>query len=133
MSKHISDTLYRVGHIMSSDEDQPIVMDLLVGFNFSDELVIVIDFFDYEEPAYNCSTAAIVNTDDARIMARRHNIAYSQLPRFITECMSEWREIINPGLNNVRDCFKEITECLLDEGCRFRIKRTHGPNDYICC
>ena len=35
---------------MSSDEDQPIVMDLLVGFNFSDELVIVIDFFDYEEP-----------------------------------------------------------------------------------
>lgn len=39
---------------MSSDEDQPIIMDLLVGFNFSDELVIVIDLFDYEEPAYNC-------------------------------------------------------------------------------
>ncbi|WP_303741581.1 hypothetical protein, partial [uncultured Muribaculum sp.] len=109
MSKHISDTLYRVGHIMSSDEDQPIIMDLLVGFNFSDELVIVIDLFDYEEPAYNCSTAAIVNTDDARIMARRHNIAYSQLPRFIAECMAEWRGIINPGLNCVRDCFKEIT------------------------
>ena len=116
MSNHISNTLYRVGHIISSDEDQPIVMDLLVGFNFSDELVIVIDFFDYEEPAYNCSTAAIVNTDDARIMARRHNISYSQLPRFIAECMAEWREIINPGLNCVRDCFKEITECLLDEG-----------------
>ncbi len=108
-------------------------MDLLVGFNFSDELVIVIDFFDYEEPAYNCSTAAIVNTDDARIMARRHNIAYSQLPRFIVECMAEWREIINPSLNNVRDCFKGNHRMSTRRRLPLPHKSTHGPNDYICC
>lgn len=129
---HPSD-LYSYCHVMSSDEDQPIVMDIYVGFTMRDELAISVDLHDYEEPWYNASTAAIVNVDDAQNMARHHKIKYENLPRFISDCMEEWREIINPDFRQVKDCFKEIIECLLDERCRFRIERTYGANGYMCC
>lgn len=134
MGKHISDSLYSpCCHIMSSDEDQPIVMDIYVGFNMSSQLVVCVDLHDYDEPEYNCSTAAVVNFDDSHKMARHHRVKHSRLPIFIAECMEEWGYIINPTFTQVRDCFKEITECLLDEGCRFRIKRTYGKGDHMCC
>lgn len=134
MGKHIGDSLYSPWcHIISSDEDQPIVMDLYVGFTQSDQLMVCVDLHDYDEPEYNCSTAAIVNPADSRTMARRHRVKHSQLPAFIAECMEGWGEIINPNFNQVIDCFKEITECLLDEGCRFRIRRTYGKDRHMCC
>lgn len=133
MGKHISDNLYSCCHVMSSDEDQTIIMDIYVGFTMRNELAISVDLHDYDEPWYNASTAAIVNVDDAQRMAKRHKINYDNLPRFISECMEEWREIINPNFEQVKDCFKEITECLLDERCRFRIERTYGANGYMCC
>lgn len=134
MGKHFSDSLYSpYCHIMSSDEDQPIIMDIYVGFDISDQLVVCVDFNDYEEPEYNCSTAAVVNIENARRMAERHKIKYENLPRFISGCMEEWREIINPNFRQVKDCFKEITECLLDEHCRFKIKRTYGRGGHMCC
>lgn len=134
MGKHISDSLYPpCRHIMSSDEDQPNVMDIYVGFNMYHQLVVCVDLHDYDEPEYNCSTAAVVNLEDSHAMARHHGVKHSRLPIFIAECMEEWGEVINPDFNQVRDCFKEITECLLDEGCRFRIIRTCGKGNYICC
>lgn len=47
--------------------------------------------------------------------------------------MEEGGASISPTFRHVKDCFKEITECLLDEGCRFSIERTFGPKGYICC
>ncbi len=133
MGKHISDSLYSpCCHIMSSNEDQPIVMDIYVGFNISAQLAVCVDLHDYDEPEYNCSTAA-VNLDDSHLMARHHRVKHSRLPIFIAECMEEWCEVINPNFNQVRDCFKEITECLLDEGCRFKIVRTYGRGGHMCC
>lgn len=133
MGKHISERFYTYCHVMSSDEDQPIVMDIYVGLTFRDELAISVDLFDYDEPWYNCSTAAIVNIGDARRMTKHNKVRYDMLPRFISECMEEWRDVINPNFRQVAECFKEITECLLDEGCRFRIERTYGPGGHMCC
>ena len=133
MGKHISDSLHSCCHIISSDEDQPIIMDIYAGLTMLDELVISVDLSDYNEPLHNASTAAVVNIEDARQMAKRHKIKYERLPRFISDCMEEWREIINPDFRQVKDCFKEITECLLDERCRFKIKRTYGKGGHICC
>lgn len=118
---------------MCSDEDQHIVMEIHAGFTVRNELAVSVDLYDYEEPWYNCSTAAIVNIDDARRMAHRHRVPYDRLPMFIVSCMEDWREIVNANFRQVVACFKEITECLLDEGCRFRIERTCGRNDRICC
>lgn len=133
MKNHLSDLLHSYRFIMGSDDDQPIVMEIYAGFNFRDQLTISVDFINYDDYSYNCSTAAVIDIDDAKAMARRHEVRYHRLPAFIAECMEDWRRIINPSLNQVRDCFKEITECLLDERCRFRITRTTGKNHYICC
>lgn len=133
MGKHISDSFYSCRHVMSSDDDQPIVMDIYAGFTIRDELAVAVDCTDYDEPWYNCSTAAIINIEDAGRMAEYHKVSYYELPQFISECMVEWREIVNPTFRQVKDCFKEITECLLNEGCRFRIERTYGKNGCICC
>ena len=126
-------TLSRVSHILCSDEDQPTVMALGAGFDLRGRLVVAIDCIDYDDPRNNCSTFATVPPGDNRRMARRHRIEPSAVPSFISECMAEWREIINPDFNRVADCFKEITECLLDEGCHLRIHRTLGHGGQICC
>ncbi len=118
---------------MNSDDDQPIIIEIIVGFNRTGQLVVCVDFYDYDEPEYNCSTAAIVNLEDSQKMARHHRVKHHQLPEFIGDCMEEWGDIINPTFTQVRDCFKEITECLLDEGCRFKIIRTYGKDDHMCC
>ena len=118
---------------MGPDEDQPIVMDVYVDFNILGQLVVCVVLHDYDKPEYNCSTAAVVNLEDSQAMARRHRVKHSHLPMFIAECMEEWGEVINPKFSQVRACFKEITECLLDEGCRFRIERTYGKGDRMCC
>lgn len=81
--------MYPFCHVMSSDEDQPIVMDIYVGFIVRSQLVVSVDLYDYDEPWYNCSTAAFVNIDDARRMAKRHKVKYENLPRLIAECMAE--------------------------------------------
>lgn len=119
--------------IISSDDDQPIVQDLYVLIDSSYKLTVSVTNIDYEDDRYNCSTSAIVSPDETRKLAARLNIAPHKLPLLIGDAMKEWREIINPTFNQVQDCFKEITECLLDEGCRLKIKRTHGPHGFICC
>ncbi|MDE5912564.1 MAG: hypothetical protein K2G94_05805 [Muribaculaceae bacterium] len=130
---HTLDSLHSLCYIINSDDDQPVVQDLAAGFDMNDNLVIAIDNIDYEDRHNNCSTAIIVSRHDAQRIARRHRIKYHCLPQFIGECMAEWKEIINPTFNHVQTCFKEISECLLDEGCRMRIRRTYGRNGFICC
>lgn len=133
MSKIKSDSLHHYALVMESDEDQPIVMQIYVGFDERDNLVVSIDNLDSEDRRYNCSTWASVSKGGAQRLARRHGVELYALPEFIADCMAEWRTIVNADFNQVRDCFKEITECLLDEGCRFRLGRTTGPRDFICC
>lgn len=131
--KRITDLNTATYHIMSSDDDQPIVQDLCVGFNSRGELIVSIVNECYEDERYICSTWAVVSRDEARKLARRLKVAYPKLHIFIGDCMAEWSEIINPTFSQVQDCFKEITECLLDDGCRFRIMRTYGPHGFMCC
>lgn len=134
MGKHISDDLYTPCHrIMSSDDDLPVVMDLYVDFDVFSRLVVCVDLHHYHSPGRNCSTAAVVHPDDSRAMARRHGVDHSALPALIAECMEGWSRLINPSLTQVRHCFKEMTERLLDEHCRFHIRRTLGTRSHICC
>lgn len=131
--KFLSDEMHSLCHVMSSDEDGDVIMDLYAGYSKRHELMVCADYHFYSHPEYNCSTALTVDTQDAFRMAKRHDVEYSNLALFISDCMAEWREIINASPNQVRDCFKEITECLLDERCKFRITRTKGRGGYICC
>lgn len=132
MGKTIGFDLIGSRSVMWSDEDHPVVYYVSVGFNPRHQLMVAVDRCDDINAAYECSTAAVVDSDDAAAMARRHRVRYSELPGFIAGCMEEWRELRNPGRREIRKCFREILECLLDERCRFEIVRTYGRGGISC-
>lgn len=119
--------------VMSSDEDQIVVEDLIVGINANAELIVRVEHNDYEDARYNCSTQAVVSEDNARKLSRRLNVPLIKLPRFISDFMCDWGEMVNAGCVDVQACFSDILERLLDEGCKFRIKRQPGFCGHICC
>lgn len=132
MGTHISHSLHGTDYIICSDEDACVIMEIFAGFNSRQELTISLDYIDRDYPENNCSTAVVVNIEDAFKMARKNNVKYSKLPSFIFECMSEWREIINPTIKQIKDCFTEIMDALIEENCRFRLIRTYGSNNFQC-
>lgn len=89
------------------------------------------EYTDYNQPEYDCATYAILTLDEAMKLAQRLKAPLMNLPVEIAEAMSDWAEIACPLPSDVRDCFKEITECLVDEGCHFRIFRKYSRNGYI--
>ena len=119
--------------IMCSDEDQPIVQDLIVGFDTKFNLVISIIHTDYGDRRKNCSTSVVLLHSESMRLARCLKVHHYQLPQHIAECMSEWSEVANPSLKDVQDCFGEIIECILNEGCKFRIRRYFDRRGKVCC
>lgn len=125
--------LFCSAYVFNSDDDQPIVADLTVGYHReSNDLIILLSYTDYEEPEYNCATWAIVKKDEALKLARRLKVSMPGLPRFIYDCMEEWRDIINPSTHDVKGCFKEILDCLVDEKCRYTLRRKYGKSGWTC-
>ena len=132
MGYHISNSLFGTYLVMSSDEDAPIVRDIVVGFNQDKNVTVSLDHYDYEQKEYNCSTAFVVNQIDGFKLARKLNIPYKDLPHYIALYMEDWRKIINPTLYQVKDCFCEIYDNFLAENCRLRMIYTYGKKGYQC-
>lgn len=86
-------------------------------------LIIMCEHTDREKQDYDCATYAILDKHEAIRLAGRLKTTLLDLPLEIAESMSEWRDMACPLYADVRDCFKEITECLIAEGCHFKIKR----------
>lgn len=131
MGNHFTEEIHGPYFIMCSDEDQPKVMDLYAGYNSRKQLVIACDFSDYDDEGHNCATAAIVDKEDAEALAKRLDVSFEELPKLISDNMEEWREIINPDCDQVVNCFTEITEMLVEDGCRYKIVRKYGKNDFF--
>lgn len=125
--------LWRCYHIMSSDEDQPVVEDLYVGFDAYMRLVVTIEHVDYEKPEYSCSVSAIVNKEDAFKLSKKLNVSMMHLLDVISESVEEYAEIVNADFQQVQECFKEITDCFISEKCTYKIVREYGKHGYICC
>ncbi len=118
---------------MSSDEDQPVVEDLYVGFDTYMHLVVTIEHIDYEKPEYSCSISAIVNKGDAFNLSKKLKVPMIHLLDVISESMEEYTEIVNADFGQVQECFKEITDCFISEECPYRIVRKYGKHGFICC
>lgn len=119
--------------IMSTDVNRPIVQSLSVGLRSGYGLEIRIRHTDHNEPEYNSHTAALVRGCDAIKLARQLEVGVSELPREISEYMTEiYGGIINAEPSDISDCFADIIERLLDHGCHLRIERRHGARGFIC-
>lgn len=116
-----SDDLIRCVCVFNSHEDFSIYEAIYAGFDAEFNLIVVSEYSDSDEPQYNRASYAIVNKHEARKLARRLRVEPLALPGAIADAMSAWEDIVCPLPSDVRDCFKDITECLLDEGCRLRI------------
>lgn len=109
--------------VMSSDEDQPIIHDLIVGFSESTRnLVIQIETQDYERGETRINVSATVAKEDAYRLGKRLRTPLTSLPSFITDCMDDYRKIVNANLYDLQDCFKAILDALVSEHCRYTLR-----------
>lgn len=126
-----TDELLNMSHIMSSDEDQPMVNDVYAALTPCGDLIIGLSHHDYDDPRRDCATWVKVKFAHAHRLAKRLGIGLLDLPSHISFCMSHWGEVVNADLDETRDCLGEIIDCLLDEKCDYSIHRTYGSGGYM--
>ena len=126
-----TDELLNMSHIMSSDEDQPMVNDVYAALTPCGDLIIGLSHHDYDDPRHDCATWVKVKFAHAHRLAKRLGIGLLDLPSHISFCMSHWGEVVNANLDETRDCLGEIIDCLLDEKCDYSIHRTYGSGGYM--
>lgn len=119
--------------VFNSHEDFSVYEAIYAGFDSNLSLVIMCEHTDYDNSAYDCATYAVLNKHEATRLAKRLKVSLPDLPMEIAGAMSEWDEVQCPMPADVRKCFKEITECLLDEGCHFKIDRKVSRNGFTTC
>lgn len=116
---------------MSSDDDQPIVEDLSIGYSDTLELVVRIEHTDYEEDD-RCSLEAVVTKDDAFELSKRLGVGMQNLPGKIAEEFDSYDKIINARFSDVHECFKGILNYLSALHTRYRIIEHPDRTGYVC-
>lgn len=125
-----SDDLIRCVCVFNSHEDFSVYEAIYIGYDEYLNLIIMCEHTDYEDTSSDCATLTILNKHEAWSLARRLKSSLPNLPLEIAGYMAEWNEIVCPMPSDVRNCFKEITDCLLEEGCHFRIIRKLSANGF---
>ncbi len=119
--------------VFNSHEDFSVFEEIYAGFDHDFNLMIVCAHTDSDDPDYDCATYALIDKDEALRLAKRLSVTLRELPTEISRSMEEWEELRCPTPSDVRDCFKDITECLIEEGCQLRICRAPAKNGYTAC
>lgn len=120
-------------YVYSSHDDYNPVESIYAGFDEKFNLIVIMEHTDYEAQEYNCASYAVIDKEDAYRLAQRLDVTLMQLPDMVAASVNnEFFEIDNPRLRDVEECFKEILECLVDEKCRFQLRRTYGKGHYSC-
>lgn len=122
----------QLSFVMSSDEDQMIVEDVLIGFDKNLNLLVELKHSNYEEKEYSSSIFMCMEEEEAYNLARRLHTSLHELPTVIGDFFGEkYSGYVNPCCYDVHTCFKEILDFLLDYGCHYRIVEQPGKDDYI--
>lgn len=119
--------------VFGSHDDFSVVVNIYVGFDSNLKLIIYCERTDYDYPAFNCATWAELSRHEAYRLARRLKVSLDEVPGEICECMSDWHEMHCPLPSDAVDCFGEIVDCLVAEGCHFKIHRHAGRWGMIPC
>lgn len=109
--------------VMISDEDQPIVHELVVGFaETTRSLIIQIETTDHERGKMWINVRATVAKEEAYRLSKRLGIPMTSLPSFIAESMDDYGKIVNANLYDLQDCLKEILDSLDAEHCHYAVR-----------
>lgn len=109
--------------IFNSDDDSDIVEDIFAGFDEAFNLVVLLEYTDYQEPKYNHCSYATMTKDEAYRLAQRLRIPMTKIPAALAETVSDYDRIINPTLDHTRRCYKDILSFLMDNGAHLKQER----------
>ena len=109
--------------IIDSDGDMPIGSGIVAGFDDDKNFAVVLDYTDYET-GYNRNTWAVVEKEDALVMADYLKVRLTSLPQEIFERFGDSSDIVVPS--EVEAVFKEILDFIIACGVRYQLKNDHN-------
>ena len=107
--------------IMSTDEDQPIVEDVLSGFDDAFNFVINVVRTDYRNGHTRFKIAVTVAKEDAFNLSKSLGCHMTELPEAVGKQVAGRVGKPNPGFGDVRHCVSAIIDVLLDNDCRYSL------------
>lgn len=106
--------------IIDSDGDMQIGSGIVAGFDDEKNFAVVLDYTDYET-GYNRKTWAVVEKEDALVMADCLKVRLTSLPQEISERFGDSSDIAVPS--EVEALFKDILDFILACGVRYQLKK----------
>ena len=108
--------------IVESDNDLEIVGTIVSGFDYLNNLVVEYGFEDYRIGGKDYSYSAVIDEDDAKVMARHLKVPLSSLPQVLYDKFGcSFSEILVPS--EVVGIFGDILKFVLDCGAKYKLKR----------
>ena len=105
--------------IIDSDGDMQLGSGIVAGFDDEKNFAVVLDYTDYET-GYNRKTWAVVEKEDALVMADNLKVRLTSLPQEIRERFGDSSDIAVPS--EVEAVFKDILDFILACGVRYQLK-----------
>ena len=107
--------------IAESDEDlEKISAALSVGCGDDDMFGVQYEFKDDDDDWNNDCVQAIVDRDDAILLARSMKVAVSNLPKVFCDKFDPNSSVLVPS--EVEAIFKEILEFICDSGAKYKLR-----------
>ena len=104
--------------IVESDGDLEIVSTIVVGFDDDKNLVVELETNDYEARRGNQRLWAVVEKEDALMLADHFKVKLTALPKVFDEKFGESGAFV---LSYVEARFKEILDFILDCGIHYQL------------
>lgn len=106
--------------IVESHDDIEIWSSIIIWESPRKELIIQLEFIDYDNHERDHSIYATIDPDEATTMARSLHIDPDSVPRAIFERFGDTSNTTVPS--KVEATFQEILNFILDCGARYRLK-----------
>lgn len=108
--------------IVESDNDLEIVGTIVSGFDYLNNLIVEYRFEDYRSSGKDYNYSAIIDEDDAKVIARHIKVSLSSLPQVLYDKFGcSFSEILVPS--EVEGIFSDILNFVLDCGAKYKLKR----------
>lgn len=111
--------------IMKSDSKQPVVAEIVVGYDSYLNLVVLVTLTDNEKPENSGTISAVLKKNDAFSLAKLIGVSMPELPEEIARNAEEFTSIKNAGIADIMNCFNDITGRMEYEGFHYRIYRSN--------
>ncbi len=106
--------------IAESDGDLSIVTAVSAYFKWNNDLVILLEHTNLNIPARDYNKEAIVDSDDAKRMAKHLHVETEQLPDEFYRKFKDTTYCAAPS--EIEDIFRDILNFILHCGVRYRLK-----------